>query len=284
MKEKNYLFQTIARTVLQTILDTGSAKDIWDSMKKNYQGSDRIQHAQLQALKRDFEVLNMKAGESMNGYFSRTLTIVNKMRQYKGKDLNTISIDELQSNLLVHKQRMNVHVEEEQALKVTYGESSRRRGHGGFLGRGRGRGRYNFDMYAIECFGCHNLRHFQYECPHKTEEKAYYVETGEEMLLMSYKDEAVKDHDEVFTGVFYVLDLTNNLLSIGKLVDKGLRIVIEQGRCEIYHPHRVMIMHISMSSNRMFKLYANVKRKENMCFSVTEDVAKLCIDDGNDDV
>ncbi|XP_026459134.1 uncharacterized protein LOC113359767 [Papaver somniferum] len=125
-------------------------------MKKKYQGTYHIQRAQLQALKRDFEVLSMMAGESVNGYFSRTLTIVNKMRQHKGKvseedvvekilrsmtpnfayvvcsikeskDLSTLSIDELQINLLVHEQRMNAHVEEEQALKVTYGESSRGR-------------------------------------------------------------------------------------------------------------------------------------------------------------
>lgn len=51
----------------------------------------------------------------------------------ESKDLSTLSIDELQSNLLVHEQRINAHVEE-QALKVTYGESSRGRGRGGFRG------------------------------------------------------------------------------------------------------------------------------------------------------
>ncbi|XP_026459089.1 uncharacterized protein LOC113359713 [Papaver somniferum] len=152
LKAKNYLFQAIDRTVFQTILDTGSSKSIWDSMKKKYQGTDHIQRAKLQALKKDFEVLHMKEGESVNGFLSRTLTIVHKMRQHKGKvsekdvvekilrsitpnfayvvcsieeskDLSTLSIDELQSNLLVHEQRMNAHVEEEQALKVTYCES-----------------------------------------------------------------------------------------------------------------------------------------------------------------
>lgn len=57
-------------------------------------------------------------------------------------DIDSISIDVLQSSLLVHKQRMTNYVVEEQALKVTAfeGTISPRRGHGGFLGRGRGRG------------------------------------------------------------------------------------------------------------------------------------------------
>jgi hypothetical protein len=38
----------------------------------------------------------------------------------ESKDLDTMSIDELQSSLLVHEQRMHSHVVEEQALKITH--------------------------------------------------------------------------------------------------------------------------------------------------------------------
>ena len=52
-------------------------------------------------------------------------------------------VDELQSSLLVHEQRMSNHIKEEQALKVTHVGNSfeRGRGHGSFRGRERGRGR-----------------------------------------------------------------------------------------------------------------------------------------------
>ena len=85
----------------------------------------------------------------MNEYFTRTLTIANKMRIHGEKmedvaviekilrlmtpkfdyvvcsieeshDLDTLSIDELQSSLLVHEQRSNGHAVDEQALKVTH--------------------------------------------------------------------------------------------------------------------------------------------------------------------
>lgn len=159
LKAKNYLFQAIDRTVLETILNKDTAKSIWDSLKQKYQGTARVQRAQRQALRREFEVLNMKVGESVHEYFARTLTIANKMRVHGEKmedvvviekilrsmtpkfdyvvcsieesnDLDTLSIDELQSSLLVHEQRMNGHIIEEQALKVTHEDQSRGRGRG----------------------------------------------------------------------------------------------------------------------------------------------------------
>ena len=48
-------------------------------MKKKYQGSSRVKRAQLQALRRDFETLTMKDGESVSSYFARTIEISNRM-------------------------------------------------------------------------------------------------------------------------------------------------------------------------------------------------------------
>lgn len=91
----------------------------------------------------------MKTGESVNEYFARTLNIANKMRIHgetmgdvtiikkilwfitlkfnyvvysieESDDIDTLSINQLQSSLLVHKQRMSAFVIEEQALKVTF--------------------------------------------------------------------------------------------------------------------------------------------------------------------
>ena len=87
-------------------------------------------------------MLNLKVGEYVNEYFARTLTIANKMRVHDEKmedvvviekilrsmtpkfdyfvcsieefnDLDTFSIDVLESSLLVHEQRMNGHFVEE---------------------------------------------------------------------------------------------------------------------------------------------------------------------------
>ncbi|XP_057982379.1 uncharacterized protein LOC131167602 [Malania oleifera] len=136
LKAKNYRFQAIDPPILETILSKETSKDIWDSMKKKYQGSIRVKRAQLQALRRDFEALQMKDGESITSYCTWTMEIGNKMRFHgekmddvtivekilhsltptfdyvvcsieESKDIDAFSLDELQSSLLVHEQKMN---------------------------------------------------------------------------------------------------------------------------------------------------------------------------------
>ena len=79
----------------------------------------------------------------------------------------SISIDELQSSLIVHEQKFQRHTGEEQALKITSedGFGTRGRGRGAYRGRGRGRGLQSYNKATVECYKCHKLGHFQSECP-----------------------------------------------------------------------------------------------------------------------
>lgn len=63
LKAKNCLFQAIDRSILETILKKATAKDMWNSLKQKYRGTTRVKRAQLQALRKEFEVLHMKAGD-----------------------------------------------------------------------------------------------------------------------------------------------------------------------------------------------------------------------------
>lgn len=80
LKVKNYLFQSIDKTILKTILQKETSKQLWDSLKTKFQGNERVKRAQLQRLRRDFEVLEMKVGESVTDYFSRVMMVANDMR------------------------------------------------------------------------------------------------------------------------------------------------------------------------------------------------------------
>jgi hypothetical protein len=59
LQVKNYLFQSIERSILETILVCDTARDIWEAMGRKYQGSTKVKQAQLQSLRREFEVLAM---------------------------------------------------------------------------------------------------------------------------------------------------------------------------------------------------------------------------------
>lgn len=93
LKAKNYLFQAIDRNILEKILSKDTSKDIWDSMKKKYQGSSTVKRAQLQALRMDFETLQMRDGESLTSYCVRTMRIANKM-EFHGEKMDDVAIVE----------------------------------------------------------------------------------------------------------------------------------------------------------------------------------------------
>lgn len=150
LKVKNYLFASIDKTILKTISKKESAKDIWESMKTKYQGNKRVQSAQLQRLRRNFEVLEMRERDSITEYFGRVMVVANDMRNLgedmpddkvvekifrtlvekftyvvcaieEPKDIKELTVDELQSSLLVHEQNLSKHEGDEHALKMEGG-------------------------------------------------------------------------------------------------------------------------------------------------------------------
>ncbi|KAJ1419779.1 Retrovirus-related Pol polyprotein from transposon TNT 1-94 [Sesbania bispinosa] len=62
-------------------------------MKKKFEGNARVKCSTLQALRRDFEVLEMKVGETITEYFTRVMAIANKMRS-NGEDMKEVTIVE----------------------------------------------------------------------------------------------------------------------------------------------------------------------------------------------
>lgn len=91
-----------------------------------------MKNAQLNTLQREFEVLEMKAGEVIANYFSRVVLVLNNMRNFgeslgdaqivekilrtlseswnffvcsveESKDIKTLSVNQLRRSLLVHE-------------------------------------------------------------------------------------------------------------------------------------------------------------------------------------
>lgn len=205
LRAKNYLFQAIDKNILKTMAEKGSAKQLWNSMKTKFQGNDRVKRAQLNILKREFEILEMKVGESVTDYIGRVMSVANNMWSLgkvmtdvkivekvlrtlnekfnynmcsieESKDTSKLSIDELQSSLLLHEQNFKIKKTDEQLLKTGdegYSPDGRGnfrgisifgyRGRGNFRGRGPGRG--FVPRSSIKCHKCHKMEHYQNECP-----------------------------------------------------------------------------------------------------------------------
>ena len=63
------------------------------------------------------------------------------------------------------------------------------RGRGTYRDKGRGRRKLTFNKATIECYSCHDLGYFQYECPKMNKELNYVeLEEDDKMLLMAHME------------------------------------------------------------------------------------------------
>ncbi|XP_074361685.1 uncharacterized protein LOC141701944 [Apium graveolens] len=173
LKAKNHLFRSLNKSILKTITQKETSKQLWDSMKLKCQGNARVKRAQLNRMRRDFEEYGEDVGDvKIVEKILRTLTdkwnyIVYSIEE--AKDIDQLYVDALQSSLLVHEKKFKTGGEDEHALKITHegnygGRGQRRAAFRGGRGQGRGRGRQPWSKETVECYKCHKLGHFQYEC------------------------------------------------------------------------------------------------------------------------
>ncbi|KAK2377606.1 hypothetical protein QL285_078260 [Trifolium repens] len=134
-KDNKALFlihQCVDSKVFEKIADAETSKDAWDILQKSYGGDAKVKKVKLQALKRQYELLQMKSDESIADYFTILVTLTNQMKNCGGnlgeqetvekvlrtltskfehivvtieetKDSSEIKIEDLQSTLEAHE-------------------------------------------------------------------------------------------------------------------------------------------------------------------------------------
>lgn len=133
-KAKAALYAGVSTTIFTRIMNLTSAKDIWDYLKEEYEGDERIRGMKALNLIREFELQRMKESETIKEYSERLIGLANKVRllgtkledsrivekilvtvpeKYEAsittlentKDLSTITLAELLSALHTQEQR-----------------------------------------------------------------------------------------------------------------------------------------------------------------------------------
>ncbi|KAM7516070.1 hypothetical protein LguiA_005653 [Lonicera macranthoides] len=79
-KARATLFAAVSSTIFTRIMTLKTAKEIWDFLKQEYEGNERVKGMQVLNLIREFEMQKMKESETVKEYSDRLLGIVNKVR------------------------------------------------------------------------------------------------------------------------------------------------------------------------------------------------------------
>ncbi|XP_016172621.1 uncharacterized protein LOC107615013 [Arachis ipaensis] len=130
------IHQGLDDDMFEKITDITNAKKAWDTLQNSVIGVEKVKKVCLQTLRAEFESLMMKETESISDYFTKILTVMYQMKKLgekledvrvvekiirslnskfyhvvvaikESKDLDTMSIDQLNGSLPAHKERMD---------------------------------------------------------------------------------------------------------------------------------------------------------------------------------
>ncbi|XP_047154777.1 uncharacterized protein LOC124826061 [Vigna umbellata] len=79
-KAKTSLFSGVSKLIFTRIMSHSTAKAIWDYLKEEYVGDERIRSMQVLNLMREFELQRMKESDTIKEYSNMLLGIANKVR------------------------------------------------------------------------------------------------------------------------------------------------------------------------------------------------------------
>ena len=85
-KAKTCNHLAISKAILTRIMVCDNAKQIWDALREEFQGNDKIKQMKVFNLIRKFELLRMKETKIIKEYSKRILNVVNKIK-LMGKEL-----------------------------------------------------------------------------------------------------------------------------------------------------------------------------------------------------
>ncbi|XP_072076528.1 uncharacterized protein [Arachis hypogaea] len=277
----------------ENIADITNAKKAWDTLQNSVIGVEKVKKVRLQTLRAEFESLMMKETESISNYFTKVLAIVHQMKRLgekledvgvvekilrslnskfyhvvvaieEFKDLDIMSIGQLNGSLRAHEERMDKSKQErvEQVLQTKLswnarGEANESGRQGRDRGRGRGRGRDRSKFVVLDT----NVKgHVRFGYKSKVEI------TGKGTIIFELKNESHK----ILSNVYYIQKIKNNILSIGQLMENGCKIVMEDRYLWLRDKNGNLIAKVSMTRNRTFLL--NMRSGGAICL-------KSCIED-----
>ena len=86
-KALSFIHLAVSYSIFTRIMHLKIAKEAWDKLKEDFQGSERNKQMQILNLRREFESLKMKDSETIKEFSDKLMKVVNQIRLL-GEELN----------------------------------------------------------------------------------------------------------------------------------------------------------------------------------------------------
>lgn len=81
-KARAHLYAAVSSTIFTRIMTLKTANEIWNFLKEEYEGNEKVKGMQVLNLIKEFKMQRMKESETIKDYSDRLLSIVNKVRMF----------------------------------------------------------------------------------------------------------------------------------------------------------------------------------------------------------
>ncbi|XP_016576415.2 uncharacterized protein LOC107874033 [Capsicum annuum] len=94
------LHPTLLDVIFIRIMACKTPKEVWEKLKEEFDGSDRVKSVKLLTLKREFRMLRMKEGDTVKEYSAKLLEIINKIRLFGKNFPDSKMVEKMMISLL----------------------------------------------------------------------------------------------------------------------------------------------------------------------------------------
>ncbi|XP_055822066.1 uncharacterized protein LOC129890558 [Solanum dulcamara] len=112
------LHSALLDVIFTRIMTCEIPKEAWEKLKEEFDGSDRVKVVKLLTLKREFEMLRMKEGDTVKEYSAKLMEIVNKIRLFGEIFLDSKVVEKMMISLPARFESKILAIEESCDLKT----------------------------------------------------------------------------------------------------------------------------------------------------------------------